>query len=60
MAALAQAQLSGVWLERHQFEEAEYKYQEYLVRNNSMGESKVVKENNVKVEVATNKVWNFC
>ena len=40
MAALAEAMRNGIWFERPKFEEAEYKYQEYLVRG-STGENVV-------------------
>ncbi|XP_076811424.1 elongation factor 1-delta-like isoform X1 [Clavelina lepadiformis] len=40
MAALAEAMRNGIWFERPKFEEAEYKYQEYLVRS-STGENVV-------------------
>lgn len=44
MSALAEAQMSGVWLERSTIEEAENRYQEYLVRGSAVkGDSKPVK-----------------
>jgi len=44
MSAVVEAQVSGVWFERSAVEEAECRYQEYLVRGSTvMGASKSVK-----------------
>ena len=44
MSALVEAQIGGVWLERSAVEEAESRYQEYLVRGSTVqGASKPVK-----------------
>ena len=36
MSALVEAQTSGIWLERSNVEEAECRYQEYLVRGSAV------------------------
>ena len=47
MAALAQCQMSGIWFDRSLVEEAEYQYQQYLVRGSSVvGDKSVSKISN--------------
>ena len=59
-AILAEAQLKGVWLDRWRVEEAEYKYQEYLVRSLAGGESNKVKGGDKSVVIGDKTVVSSC
>jgi len=48
MAAIAELMKAGIWFDRQKYEEAEYKYQEYLVRHTLGNKSvEVVKKSQV-------------
>jgi len=60
MAAIAELMKAGIWFDRQKYEEAEYKYQEYLVRHTLGNKSvEVVKKSQVICKIWMHVTCSF-